>query len=56
MSEMMKITAIEKTSPISLEQNVHIDADFPNVSDSREIEMAFENLINVASQYAYQNR
>ena len=35
-----------------LEQNVHIDASFPNVTDHNEIEMAFDNLINKASQYA----
>ena len=33
-----------------LEQNVHIDASFPNVQNSREIENAFNNLVNVASQ------
>ena len=36
----------------TLEQNVHIDASFPNVSDHNEIEEAFGNLINLASQYA----
>ena len=35
-----------------LEQNVHIEANFPGVSDRSEIEMAFENLINKASQYS----
>lgn len=35
-----------------LEQNVHIDASFPNVQDHREIEMAFDNIVNLASQYA----
>ena len=35
-----------------LEQNVHIDASFPNVTDHNEIEMAFDNLVNRASQYA----
>ena len=33
-----------------LEQNVHIDATFPNVKDAREIEEALNNLVNVASQ------
>jgi len=33
-----------------LEQNVHIDASFPNVQNSREIEDAFNNLVNIASQ------
>lgn len=39
-----------------LEQKVQIDATFPNVKDSREIEDAFNNLINYASQYAYSTR
>ena len=39
-----------------LEQNVHIEATFPNVSQSHEIETAFNNLINVAAQRAYKTR
>ena len=35
-----------------LEQSVHIEASFPSVSDRNEIEEAFNNLINTASQYA----
>ena len=35
-----------------LQQDVHIDASFPNVTDHNEIEMAFDNLVNKASQYA----
>ena len=38
--------------PGELEQNVHIDASFPNVTDHNEIEQAFGNLVNLASQYA----
>lgn len=34
-----------------LEQNVHIDAQFPNVRDSHEIETAINNLVNMASQH-----
>ena len=34
-----------------LEQNVHITAEFPNATDHNEIEEAFNNLINSASQY-----
>ena len=37
----------------NLEQNVHIEASFPGVQDRNEIEEAFNNLINKASQYAY---
>ena len=36
----------------TLDQNVHIDASFPSVTDHNEIELAFDNLINKASQYA----
>ena len=35
-----------------LEQAVHIEASFPGVTDRNEIEEAFNNLINTASQYA----
>ena len=35
-----------------LEQNVHIDAQFPNAKDSREIEEALNNLVNMASMRA----
>ena len=34
----------------TIEQNVHIEASFPNVKDSREIENALNNLVNTASQ------
>ena len=39
-----------------LEQNVHIEASFPNVENRSEIEEAFNNLINQASQYANRKR
>ena len=35
-----------------LEQQVQIEAHFPNVTSHSEIEEAFKNLINVSSQYA----
>ena len=35
----------------TLEQNVHIEASFPGVTDRNEIEEAFNNLVNKASQY-----
>lgn len=34
-----------------LEQQVHIEANFPNVQSHTEIETALNNLINSASQY-----
>ena len=36
----------------TLEQQVHITAEFPNVSDKNEILEAFDNVINLAAQYA----
>lgn len=39
----------------TLEQNVHIEASFPSVTDHNEIEDALNNLINRASQYAHRN-
>lgn len=36
-----------------LQQEVTIHADFPNVTDHNEIEIAIDNLINAASQHAY---
>lgn len=36
----------------TLEQNVTIHAEFPNATDHTEIEQAFQNLSNLASQYA----
>ena len=45
------IAAPELTNE-ALEQNVHIEANFPNVQSSREIEEAINNLTNIASQRA----
>lgn len=36
----------------TLEQNVKIEASFPNATDRYEIQEAFNTLVNVASQYA----
>ena len=35
-----------------LDQNVHIEANFPNVTQHTEIEQAFNNLVNIASMRA----
>ena len=35
-----------------LDQNVHITAEFPNATNRQEIIAAFDNVINLASQYA----
>lgn len=47
--------AAKQSTDQMLEQAVHIDASFPGVKDAREIEEALNNLVNVASQYAYEN-
>ena len=39
-----------------LEQNVHIDATFPGVKDAKEIEDALNNLVNTASQRAFEKK
>lgn len=44
-------TSLFNSGNQQLEQNVHIEANFPNVTQSSEIEMAFDNLVNKASQY-----
>lgn len=40
----------------TLEQNVHIEAQFPNVTNSHEIEDALNNLVNMASMRASNRR
>lgn len=40
------------TGSNNLNQNVHIEASFPNATDHNEIELALTNLVNRASQYA----
>ena len=40
----------------AVDQNVTISASFPNVSSHTEIEQAFENLVNRASQAAWSTR
>ena len=37
----------------TLEQEVTIHAEFPNATNRTEIEEAFDNIINLASQYAF---
>jgi len=40
------------TSNDNIEQSVHIEANFPNVNSKREIEEAFNDLVNLAAQRA----
>lgn len=39
-----------------VEQNISIEASFPNVQDRNEIDEAFNNLINQATQYVYRKK
>ena len=52
---MINLRAMTINSPADqiLQQEVTIHADFPNVTDHNEIEIAIDNLINAASQHAY---
>lgn len=45
-------TVIKEEAKETLEQIVHITADFSGVKDRNEIEEAFKSLINTSSQYA----
>jgi len=40
-------------SNTTIDQNVHITAQFPSVQDHTEIEKALETLVNRASQFAF---
>ena len=44
-----------KDNTQTIEQTVHITAEFPEATDRNEIEAAFDNLINMASQYAFRS-
>ena len=45
-----------KTAPNTLEQEVHIIAEFPNATNKNEILDAFDNVINLATQYANRSK
>jgi hypothetical protein len=51
-SAWLQAVGMTKSEQQTLEQMVSIEAHFPNVTDRNEIEEAFNNLINTASQYA----
>lgn len=50
------VTSVHTASNTSLDQNVHITAEFPNVTDHNEIEEALLSLTNRASQFANQKK
>ena len=49
---VLNATGLPQEEVQTLQQEVHITAEFPNVQDSNEIKDAFNTLINTASQYA----
>lgn len=49
---MLTASTVKDETVQTLEQQVHITAEFPNVSDHNEVEEALKNLMNTASQYA----
>lgn len=53
-SGLLSSVGINTRTPQAIQQDVHISATFPNVSDSREIEEALNNLVNEAVQYTTQ--
>ena len=53
-SGLLSSVGINSKAPQAVQQDVHISATFPNVSDSREIEEALNNLVNEAVQYTTQ--
>lgn len=55
LSGVLSAPGFNHVNERSIEQNVHIEASFPGVQDRNEIEEAFNNLINQASQYANRN-
>lgn len=55
MSGVMEALAtVTNNSNNNTSQNIHITAEFPNVRVASEIEEAFNNLANIASQHAFQ--
>lgn len=49
---MSTITGAQMT-PTVIEQHIEINAEFPDVSEYNEIKLAFDDLINLATQHAY---
>jgi hypothetical protein len=48
---ILRAAAVKNTTD-TIQQNVTIEAHFPNATNHSEIEQAFNNLINDAAQYA----
>lgn len=50
------LAALDLAKDLNLEQNVHITAEFPNATDKSEIEAAFDELLNLATQQVFENK
>lgn len=50
------LAALDLAKDFNLEQNVHITAEFPNATDKSEIEAAFDELLNLATQQVFENK
>ena len=54
IDSFFKATSLEMGAN-DFEQNVHITAEFPNATDKNEITEAFKDLVNLATQRAFEN-
>ena len=56
LSSINSFSGMNSQSSQDLEQNIHIDANFPNVKDASEIEQAILSLADQATQYVHKIR
>lgn len=56
LSSINSFNGMNSQSSQDLEQNIHIDANFPNVKDASEIEQAILSLADQATQYIHKIR
>ena len=56
LAQTSGLSNFSSSNTSSLEQNVHITAEFPNVDSKAEIEAAFEEIINLATQKAFESK
>ena len=56
LSNINSFSGMNSQSSQDLEQNIHIDANFPNVKDASEIEQAILSLADQATQYIHKIR
>ena len=49
----LAVGSVQDINNSGIDQNVHITAEFPNVQDHNEVELALTSLVNRASQFAW---